>query len=170
WAVMGLYAHESQNFDDEELELLQHLTGEIDYAIEFMAKSERLEYLAYHNPVSGLYNRVAFLSKLQELMQGRRFSVAVVDISDFSAINESRGRAFGDLLLHRVGPRLREHLRGDTRLAHPEADSFALAYPSLGDVDADYSHLESLIRECGRRPFAFDGEEVHIALHGGLAL
>lgn len=170
WAVMGLYAHEPQNFDDEELELLQHLTGEIDYAIEFMAKSERLEFLAYHNPVSGLYNRVAFLAKLQELMQGRRFSVAVVDISDFSAINESRGRAFGDLLLHRVGQRLRELFSVDTLLAHPEADSFALAYPSLGDVDADYSHLESLIREFGRRPFVFEGEEVHIDLHGGLAL
>ncbi|MBK7012346.1 MAG: GGDEF domain-containing protein [Xanthomonadales bacterium] len=82
----GFTPAEPQNFDDEELELLQHLTGEIDYAIEFLAKSERLEYLAYHNPVSGLYNRVAFLAKLQESMQGRRFSVAVVDISDFSAI------------------------------------------------------------------------------------
>ena len=170
WGVMGLYADEPQSFDSEELDLLQHLTSEIDYAIEYLAKSERLEYLAYHNPISGLYNRVAFLAKLQEMMQGRSISVAIVNISHFSTFNESRGRVFGDSLLQLVGRRLHERFGLDTLVAHPEADSFALAYPSRNSADAESAHLESLILEVTRQPYEIEDEEVRIDLHGGLAL
>ena len=40
--------------------MLERLTAEIDYARDFIAKSERLEYLAYHHPVTGLPNRTCF--------------------------------------------------------------------------------------------------------------
>ncbi|MFA6986292.1 MAG: PAS domain S-box protein, partial [Arenimonas sp.] len=49
WAVLGLFSGAPQEYDEEEVALLERLTGQIDYARDFIAKSERLEYLAYHN-------------------------------------------------------------------------------------------------------------------------
>ncbi|MBX3698917.1 MAG: EAL domain-containing protein [Dokdonella sp.] len=170
WGVMCLYAREFQAFDDEELELLQRLTDEIDHAVEFMANSERLEFLAFHNPVSGFLNRLAFLAKLEALMRTSSVCVAVVDITHFAAVNESRGRAFGDRLLQLTGRRLRELVDAETIVAHPEADSFALAYRTTGDTDAEANRLKALIRSFARQPFELDGSEIRIDLRGGLAL
>ncbi|MGB0132988.1 bifunctional diguanylate cyclase/phosphodiesterase, partial [Dokdonella sp.] len=170
WGVMGLYANEPQAFDEEEIDLLQHLTDEIDYAVEFMAKGERLEYLAYHNPVSGLYNRLAFLARIPDLVKSPLVSIAILDINHFSAINESRGRAFGDRLLQQVGKRLCELVDENTLVAHTEADSFALAYPGSGNADSEGSRLENMIRTFSRQPFTLDDEEIRIDLRGGLAM
>jgi PAS domain S-box-containing protein len=73
WGVLGLYSGKAQEFDADEIGLLERLTAEIDYARDFIAKSERLEFLAHHNPITGLPNRAAFADMLAATA-GRRWS------------------------------------------------------------------------------------------------
>lgn len=169
WGVMGLYAVEPRNFDEEEQILLQRLTDEIDYGVSFIAKSERLEFLAYRNPVSGLYNRVSFHSRLQPRLQIESMAVALVDISRFATINASRGRAFGDRVLMHAGHRLRQIAHPETIVAHLEADTFALAYRIIANPEVERESFEDLIREFEREPFMLDEDEIRLDLRCGIA-
>ena len=169
WGVMGLYARDPQVFDAEELGLLELLTEEIDYGTNFLGKSERLEYLAYHNPVSGLFNRAAFQARLGPRLQHEPMVLALVDIVRFSAVNESYGRAVGDALLLQVGQRLREQFGSTAIVSHPEADTFMLAYLASANQDAEVELLEAKMLAFDREPFLINEQEIRINLHGSLA-
>ncbi|CAN5576993.1 EAL domain-containing protein [soil metagenome] len=169
WAVVGLYADQTQVFDADEVALLERLAAEIDYAVEFITKTERLEFLAYHNPVSGLFNRAGFHKRLQPLLQGGPLTVALIDLQRFGAINDSRGRAFGDLLLQQAGQRLRALGGADALVAHMESKTFALAYRTAGAAQLEVERLEAVMQAFEREPFAIAGEEIHVDLCGALA-
>ena len=170
WGLLALFSDTEKEYDDEEIDLLERLTREIDYAVAFLAKSERLEYLAYHNPVSGLPNRSAFRERLEPLLQRSPMVVAVVDILRLGHINDSRGRGFGDELLRQTGARLQQTLGADAIVAHPEQDAFLLAYPATAGLQAEVERLDALIGGFDRKPFTVDDEQVFVNLHGGIAL
>src|SRR5438094_9580243 len=55
--VLALYAAEAGAFDSEETRLLLELAGDISFALGHIEKAEKLEYLAYSDPLTGLANR-----------------------------------------------------------------------------------------------------------------
>jgi len=170
WGLMALFSDTVQVYDDEEIALLKRLTDEIDYAVEFITKGERLEFLAYHNPVSGLFNRAGFQQRLQPLLESEPLTVALVDVQRFDAINDSRGRAFGDMLLQQAGQRLPALVGRDALAAHLESKIFALAYRTSGTAQLEIERLEAVMQAFEREPFDIDGEQIRIDLCGGLAL
>jgi PAS domain S-box-containing protein/diguanylate cyclase (GGDEF)-like protein len=169
WGVLTLFAGEVQEFDEEEIALLDRLVDEIDYAVDFIAKSERLEYLAYHNPVTGLPNRTAFRERLLPMLRTGPVVVAVLDLQRFAYINDSRGRAFGDALLAEFGLRLGE-LAANALVAHLEADAFVLAYSAEGDLEAESERLDARVHEAEQRAYVVEGEEVYVTIRSGIAL
>lgn len=170
WCALGLFAATPQAFDEEERALYKRLADEIDYAADFIAKSERLEYLAYFDPLTGLPNRASLQAHLQTRLERERVALAVLDLERFGAINESRGRAFGDRLLAAVGEHLRRLIEGHAMLARLEADSFALAWPAEGDADHELARMEALLQQLNRTPLALDGDPMRVRLNGGLAI
>ena len=170
WGVLALYAAQAQEFDDEEIALLERLTAEIDYARDFIAKSERLEFLAHHNPVTGLPNRAAFQDYLAASLDTGAMLVGVLDFVRFHYVIDSRGRAFAEKLLATVGQRLEARLGERALFAHPAGTTYLFAVPAENGMDGAFAAIESLLAECARTPFAIDGEQIHIALRGGVAL
>jgi PAS domain S-box-containing protein/diguanylate cyclase (GGDEF)-like protein len=170
WGVLGLYAREPQAFDADERELLERLGAEIGFGVDFIAKSERLEFLAYHNPVSGLPNRAALHLRMRPWLEREPAVLALLDIERFSAINESRGRDFGDALLRGAGARLQALVGAAGLVAHPEADTFALVYRAAGPVETEIERLEGLIQEFEREPFEIGDEALLVDVRAGLAL
>lgn len=171
WGLLALYSDQAQRGDSEEAELLQRLADDIDHAAEFIGKSERLEYLAFHNAVTDLPNRARFRERLPGLLRDAgRLVVAVADIQGFARINDSRGRSYGDALLRQVGLALGGTASG-TFVAHPESDTFLLAYPAADDdADAEAARLEALLHNLSQRPFVIDEETVYLDLAAGMAL
>ena len=169
WGLLVLYADKPQEFGEEEMALLARLAREIDYGVNFLAKSERLEFLAYHNPVSGLFNRAAFHQRLQPLLQREPLTVALIGIQRFAAINDSRGRAFGERLLQQAGQRLRALAGADALVAHLEAETFALAYQTSGAQETEHGRLETMLQAFEHELFDVADEEIRIELCAGLA-
>src|SRR3989442_12270449 len=62
--VLALYATEVGFFDDEEMKLLIELSGDISFALDHIAKAEKLDYLAYYDSLTGLANRSLFHERL----------------------------------------------------------------------------------------------------------
>jgi len=170
WGVLGLFAARPQEFDPEEVALLERLTSEVDYAIDFIAKSERLEYMAYHNPVTGLPNRTAFQQQVSARLAEGSLVVAVVDLADFARINHSRGREFGDRLLHIAGQRLKLVAGSNAIVAHAGEDAFLLAQSARGSIDDEVERLDALLGPLDEAPYEIDGEQVFLHLNCGVAM
>ena len=171
WGVMALYSDRVLVGDPEELALLRRLADEIDRAIDFIGKGERLEYLAYHNPLTGLPNRVAFLGQLQAMLErGGRVAVAACDVQRLGRINASRGRDFGDALLRQIARRLENQPLPEFLLAHPEGDTFLMAYPAHGQTDGEAEDLDARLRVVEQLPFEVNAESVYASLRAGLVI
>jgi PAS domain S-box-containing protein/diguanylate cyclase (GGDEF)-like protein len=172
WAALSLLSDAPQEYDAEEIALLERLTSQIDYARDFIAKSERLEFLAYNNPVTGLPNRTAFGESIgARLAQGPQV-LAMADIDRFRYFNNSRGRRFGDHLLRAVGERLRAAMPAGALFAHPGDDAFLCAYPAAPgeDMPAAMARVQAILAECCAQPVLVDGEEVSVRMHASVLL
>ena len=102
-------------------------------------RERQMSYLAYHDALTGLANRVRLQEHLAlALARARRTGASVallhVDVDSFKLVNDSLGHAGGDELLHRVAARLQEESRAADLLARPGGDEFLLL---LADIDGD---------------------------------
>lgn len=170
WGVLGLYSGVAHEFDTAEIDLLERLTAEIDHARDFFVKSERLQYLAYHNPETGFPNRAAFQEALPARLDRQPHVVVMTDVDRFRHYNQSRGREFAMRLLALVGERLRNLLPQGALFAHPEDDVFLFAYPAERDDDECLDEVEKLLASASAMPFLVDGEEVQVDLNASMLL
>jgi diguanylate cyclase (GGDEF)-like protein len=91
---------------------------------------ERLNFIAYHDPLTRLGNRAAFLADLEAAGAAGAADqlVCLLDIEHFTDVNNSLGHEVGDQLLLAVSQRLAEACEG-CRLARVDGDTFGLVGP-----------------------------------------
>ena len=175
FGALTLYAPEQDFFDDSEIKLLSELAGDISFALEYIEKEERLNYLAYYDPLTGLANRTLFHDRLNQFVQTQkegtgRVAAILVNLDRFSHLNEKLGRHAGDKLLKMIAKRLSEALREPSSLARIGGDSFALAIASLKHDEEVANVLEERIFGRLNQPFQLEGEDIRIAAKAGVAL
>jgi len=135
---------------------------------------EQLEYLAFHDGLTGLPNRALFLDRLRQALartDRRDDSVALLflDLDGFKKINDSLGHEAGDLLLRAVAKRLRTSVRlGDT-VARLGGDEFTVLLEDVAD-EAEATEVAGRIADGLRAPITLSGEEVSVAASIGITL
>src|SRR5277367_4093930 len=87
----------------------------------------RVRYLAYYDPLTALPNRQRLLQILQQqvawaMPRQRGLAVLMLDVDNFSRINDTQGHAVGDVLLKEVAHRLKNCLRDSQRPLDAAAD------------------------------------------------
>lgn len=98
--------------------------------------NRRYEYLATHDPVTGLLNRTAIFDLLQELIDsGQPFGVLSLDIDRFQRYNHTYGHLFGDEVLRLIGEQLVEATEIDHIVGREGGDEFLIIVP--GDADRE---------------------------------
>ena len=173
--VLGLHAPETNDFDDAEMKLLHELAGDIAFAIDHIAKQDRLDYLAYYDALTGLANRSLFLERVAQYMKsaaaaGHLLAVFLVDLEHFKNINDSLGRAAGDALLRHVAKWL-THSTGDANLlARVGADQFAVVLPEIPHEEDVARLLKKSIAAFLEHPFHLEDGVFRVAAKAGVAL
>ena len=116
---------------------LQRLHGRIQGA-QLSAMVEQLHDLSQRDPLTGLANRRALDSILNQLYErNEQFAVIVVDIDGFKAFNDCYGHQIGDDALRRVAAMLRASLRFTTdSIARMGGEEFAVVLPQTVLEDA----------------------------------
>jgi diguanylate cyclase (GGDEF)-like protein len=129
--------------DADTLWLLTDLT-------ELRQYQEQIEYLAYHDGLTGLPNRLLLSDRLnQSVALARRHQRAIVvcylDLDGFKAVNDAHGHAAGDLLLQTVARRLQAALRVNDTVCRVGGDEFVLVLTHLDQV----LHYEAVLGRVG---------------------
>jgi diguanylate cyclase (GGDEF)-like protein/PAS domain S-box-containing protein len=102
---------------------------------------QQLTHLAYHDPLTGLYNRTAFIETInQAILMARRYkrrmAVLFLDLDCFKNINDTLGHQKGDLILQAVSERLLGCVRKSDIVARFGGDEFTLAILDVVDIGA----------------------------------
>ncbi|MGH7539640.1 MAG: EAL domain-containing response regulator [Gemmatimonadota bacterium] len=135
---------------------------------------QRLHYLAHHDALTGLPNRLLFMDRLQQALydaerHDRLVAVAFVDLDRFKTVNDTLGHAVGDRLLEAVALRLSACVRSGDTVARLSGDEFTL-------VLADMAHPEDAASEAQKildsltLPFRIDDRELYIGASLGITL
>src|SRR3954465_8244092 len=170
-----LYARQRAFFDDDEMRLLHELAGDLSFALRHLAQKAQIDYLAYHDSLTGLPNRALFSDRLAQAIaaarRGRRFAAAVLlDVQRFRLVNETFGRNAGDELLRQIGMRLREAVRDEHTVARVGGDHFAIVVAGVQNLEEGTRTVLDSLTTAFAQPFGANGGEIRIALRAGVAV
>jgi diguanylate cyclase (GGDEF)-like protein len=127
----------------------------------------QLERLAFQDTLTGLANRARFGVALTERLDARRpASVLLIDIDDFTTVNDTMGEAVGDQLLVAVAQRLREHSGVSGLPARLGGDEFAV----LLDVDDAQRAEEAAARMLAALAVPFEIGEHQLLTHASIGV
>jgi diguanylate cyclase (GGDEF)-like protein len=149
----------------------QRLKEEIADREELQAKSQ---YLAYHDSLTGLGNRLLFKEQLDEALRDvsvtpHPLAVLFLDLDGFKAVNDTLGHSVGDLLLKSIATKLRDLLPSTDRIARLGGDEFAILQMSSPQPTFSTSLAERIIEIVGH-PHNIDGHEVTVGASVGIAV
>jgi diguanylate cyclase (GGDEF)-like protein len=133
----------------------------------------QLGYMAQHDALTGLPNRLLFQSSLQEeLIRSRRgasFALLCLDLDGFKDVNDSFGHPVGDMLLQAVTVRLREETRETDTVARLGGDEFAIIQAGAEQPAATIALAERLVARLAE-PFDLDIHRAAIGVSIGIAV
>jgi len=158
----------------DEMLLLQEVTANLSFALQYLDKQDAVRFLSYFEPLTGLAKRALFCERLSRLLtRGAerlpRLAVTVFDIDHLSVINDSMGRHAGDRLLQCVADRLKGHFPDTEQLAHLGGGTFACLNALPAHSESEIHTLHADITGLFDRPFSVDGRAVVATIKCGLA-
>ena len=133
---------------------------------------ETIAFLARHDALTGLPNRVLFTDRMHQalagLSRGARFAVMCVDLDHFKSVNDTLGHGVGDLLLQTTAHRLANCIRETDTLARLGGDEFAIIQMGVDNAEQAGELAQRLIEAVGE-VFVLDGHQVQISASIGVA-
>jgi diguanylate cyclase (GGDEF)-like protein/PAS domain S-box-containing protein len=132
----------------------------------------RMAHMAYHDGLTDLPNRAAFLQALAQMIEacagtGEEFAVLSVDLDGLKEVNDVFGHAVGDKLLIEVARRIQAAARGGV-VARLSGDEFGLIID--GKQPAAGTALAEQLSEAMAKEFLIDGKSVRTGLTTGISV
>jgi diguanylate cyclase (GGDEF)-like protein/PAS domain S-box-containing protein len=138
-------------------------------------KAEKvIQHMAYHDPLTGLPNRLLFYDRFSQIMaharrNQERFAIVMLDLDKFKEINDRLGHDTGDQLLRSVSERLSSQMRDGDTVARFGGDEFLLLLPGMKQIE-DLDPLGQKVLQAFQQPFAVSGQALSIRASIGIAV
>ena len=135
---------------------------------------KEISFLAYHDELTGAYNRQFFAESLAEFTRlpsepDHTTCVVLLGLDNFSLINDVHGQKIGDYVLQRVVKRIQLRLPGDAVLARTGGDEFAVLM-RCSDNRIELGHLADLMIAELSRPIAYGDQSFAVTATAGIAI
>ena len=141
----------------------QQLQAQYD---EIMEHEAQMQYLADHDPLTGLFNRRKFAENLRNLLEeGQVGAVFMLDLDDFKNINDTQGHVFGDQVLQFVAKQLRNICPQATAYRFG-GDEFLLLLVGEDDPETLHQCIEEIFRNL-KETRTIEGKRFHLMVSLG---
>lgn len=134
----------------------------------------RSRWLAHHDPLTGLANRLRFQEELERSFadssrSGIPSALLLVDLDHFKDVNDSSGHAAGDAALVFFAEELKARARKSDLIARLGGDEFAVLMPTTGQVGAE-TFAQSLNERLSEHLFQFGDRSFRMSASIGIGL
>ncbi|HEY9888675.1 MAG TPA: EAL domain-containing protein, partial [Candidatus Obscuribacterales bacterium] len=175
WGHIGFDAcHAERDWSLSEESILITIAASIGGALRRRHTEAQMRYQAFHDPLTGLPNRIAFNQQLPLVIKAAQRSdtqiaVMFLDLDRFKNINDTLGHAIGDELLVQATQRLSEGLRKDDMLSRWGGDEFTLILQNLSSA-IEAERVAERLADSLKPPFLIDQQELYITSSIGIAM
>ena len=141
---------------------------------ERMQTQEKLEFMAQHDALTKLPNRVLLLDRLTQSVARARWrqrmvAVLFVDLDRFKTINDTLGHEAGDQLLQQLGARFSHNVREGDTVARFGGDEFIILLSDVAN-DKDSVQVAQKILDALKAPFLIQNQSLYITASIGISL
>jgi diguanylate cyclase len=153
------------------LSMTSRLNSQVD---QLKNRELHLDYLAHHDQLTGLPNRILFLDRLVQAIHkasrnGRQFAVMFIDLDKFKEINDSLGHHVGDTVLKQAALRMQSAIRDEDTISRLGGDEFTMIVEEL-DHPQQCLHIAEKLVALFQQPFAVDDSMVELTCSIGISV
>ena len=171
--TFALYSHEVGVPSAEQNELISmaaHLAG---IAIERRQSEERIQFMAHHDALTGLPNRVLFDERVASALRearaaGQWLALAFLDLDNFKLINDTLGHHAGDELLRLVAGRMLACVRKSDMIVRVGGDEFIILLTGLPPDSSIVTSRFEDIRTAIGAPLVLSGRSLQVSCSMGV--
>jgi diguanylate cyclase (GGDEF)-like protein/PAS domain S-box-containing protein len=175
--VLGTFALHSREVREPtawEQEIMSMATDLAGIAIERAMNEQRIQYMAHHDPLTGLPNRALFWPQFSRALhearrESRKVTVAYLDLDNFKHINDGFGHAAGDEVLKVLSTRITQSIRASDLVVRLGGDEFAIVFSNAVQDEASVLRRLREIRALVSQPVDIDGSSVQATCSMGVA-
>jgi diguanylate cyclase (GGDEF)-like protein/PAS domain S-box-containing protein len=159
--------------DEQLMAMLQSIGSQLGQYLQRRQAEEALRFVATHDSLTGLPNRVMFGQRLdhaitQAKRHARRLAVLFIDLDRFKIINDTLGHEFGDTLLRDVAQRLTQSVRASDTIGRLGGDEFVVLLEEVSAPMFIASVAQKLIAALAQG-FPLAGKEYHVSASIGIS-
>lgn len=138
------------------------------------AMAQKMSYLAQHDFLTGLPNRVLLTERLSQAIRlairhRTQVGLMFLDIDYFKHINDSLGHAIGDQLLQSIAERLKQCVRASDTICRQGGDEFVILLAEI-ERPQDAAHVAETLRTALALPHFIGKHELHVSLSIGISV
>ena len=179
--VITIYASRTHAFSEEEVTLLNELADDLAFGIQSLRirvehrdAEIKLDYLAHHDPLTGLPNRLLLRKRFEQFKQHANkrdhgLAMLFMDMDNFKEVNDSYGHATGDALLIEVVRRLQDLQTEASILSREGGDEFVLLISNTQGAET-VAHTAQQILTAMQAPFEVNDNTLHASFSIGISL
>ncbi len=135
---------------------------------------EKIDFLAHHDPLTGLPNRILFNDRLDHALRRaqrdkQQVGLIFLDLDHFKNINDSLGHPMGDVILQKVAKRIKENIRDVDTVARHGGDEFVIIMEESQQA-LDVVVLAHKLIMAFANPFKVEEHCLHLSISMGISL
>lgn len=157
-----------QDLEQKVIERTQELTLVIN---ELQAREEKLTYAAFHDSLTGLFNRAWLMQYLSEIFEQQPplqgYAILFLDLDRFKSVNDHLGHLIGDKLLKEVAQRLKNCISDRDKIVRLSGDEFLIFLVNQDGIQS-VETIANLILQQLHIPFEIDTYQVSIGVSIGI--
>ncbi len=172
-AVLGV-GNKPEDYTPADVDIVAYLADVTWQIVEQKRAEETIRAMAYHDPLTGLPNRLLFSDRLglaiaEARRRGSSLALVMLDVDRFKDVNDTHGHEVGDRVLQVAGERLSSLVRETDTVARIGGDEFCLLLPGLARAEDAVTAARKILTGFAES-IAFDGVRLEVTASLGVAM
>lgn len=136
-------------------------------------REERLNFLSYHDSLTGLYNRRYFMKEAKEEVNktadNESLALVRIDIDNFKVVNDNFGYDIGDKVLEKSATRLENSIKDETIISRIGGDEFIIVVTDIS-TKKEIKKIVNKIIDCFNKPLLIKESKLFISVSMGISI